>query len=195
MELSPQSSQHTHGSIDVGRDTYVLTGDGAALRFTSIEKKFLLALDKTHDVQAAVKFIGKPLEWAEAFFKRPKIRQWMSKVAQEESARQGMTIRWLRAQLLAIYIGREVWWEGECSRCHTHQKTWIEPDDAKGVLSAECLACQAPVLMNQIERRFEKSRTQMQALQELANRIDPKIERIQVEATDDQFIFKTQEDL
>lgn len=187
-DLSPTSQDHAHR--DFGRDTFALSATGTPIRFTPLEKSFLLALDQTHSLELAASKVGKDLEWAGKFFKRPKIYEWMTKVAQEESARQGMTVRWYRAQLLSVVRGRETWWEGECATCHVKNKTWIEPNDEKGVLTAACLACQSPVLMNLMERPVIMDRQQMTALQELGSRIDPKIERVSHEFTSDEFIFK-----
>lgn len=190
-DLSPISPDHQH--LDVGRDTFALSANGVPLRFSPQEKKFLIALDETHSLDKACERVGKPVEWAKTFFKRPKIYEWMTKIAAEESAKSGMTIRWIRSQMMAVYLGKETWWEGECATCHVKQKSWIEPEDDKGVLSAPCLACQSPVLMNQVDNPIRKDRQQMVALQELASRVDPKIERISHEFTGEEFIFSAKE--
>lgn len=190
-DLAPTSRDHQH--VDLGSDTFVLSAKGQPLRFTPLEKKFLVALDECHDLNIAAERIGKTLDWAHLFFRKPKIFEWMTKIGQEESARQGMTIRWLRAQLMAVYLGRETYWEGECSTCHVKQKSWIEPDDLKGVLSSDCLACKAPVLMNEMTIPVKKDRQQMVALQELSARIDPKVERVSHEFSDENFVFRAKE--
>lgn len=191
-DLSPTSLEHRH--LDVGKDTFALSANGVPLRFTPLEKRFLVALDKHHDLQAAVDEIGKDINWANGFFKKPKIYEWMTKIAQEESAAKGMTVRWGRAMLMAVIRGKETYWEGECGTCHVKQKTWLEPDDDKGILTAPCLACQQPILMNVQERPMKLDRQQMVALQELLARTDPKTERIQVQSSDEDFIFKAQGD-
>lgn len=190
-DLAPSSPDHQH--LEVGRDTFVLSSTGSPIRFSPIEKKFLVALDKTHDLQLAAEDVGKDLAWANSFFRKPKIHEWMTKIAQEQAAQSGMTVRWVRGQFLAVIRGKEVWWEGECSTCHVKQKTWIEPDDNLGTLSAPCLACAKPVLMNQIEHPVRMDRQQMVALQELASRIDPKVERISHEFSDENFVFQAKD--
>lgn len=190
-DLSPTSPEHTHQ--DLGRDTFVLSPSGTPIRFTPIEKKFLVALDQSHDLSQASAEVGRSLDWAKAFFKKPKIHEWMTKLAQEQAAKSGMTVNWIRATLLGVIRGKEIYWEGTCATCQIKQKTWLMPDDEKGVLTQPCLACESPVLMNEVVVPIKMDRQQMVALQELASRVDPKVERISHEFSDDNFIFQAKE--
>lgn len=188
-ELSPLSHKH----INVGTDTYV-QGPSGPIRFTPSEKAFLVAFDSTHDPVKAAEAIGKEAEWGLAFFKKPKVAEWASKIAAEESAKQGMSIRWVRHEMMSVYLGKYVWWEGECSTCHVKVKTYTEPESDKGVLMESCYACSMPVLMNRHEEPCTKDRQQMVALQEIASRVDPKIERVQHEFESAEYVFLARED-
>lgn len=187
-ELSPQRSGTR--SVAFGNDTYALTADGRAIRFTSQEKAFLVALDQTHNPEEAAASIGKDASWALAFFRKPKIHEWITQVAAEEAARQGMTVRWWFNFAKNGMRGKEEFWEGECSTCHLKQKSFLEPDEAV----APCLACEAPVLMNLVEKPVKLTREQVVIWQEVGSRLVPKIERIQHEFESTSFVFKTQGD-
>lgn len=188
-ELSPQSQDHQHK--DIGRDTFVLSANGTPIRFRPTEKLFLIALDETHNIEIAAERAGKDLDWAKNFFKRPKIQEWMSLVAKQQSAITGMTIGWLRSEMASVYYGFKVWWEGDCELCHVKQKSWIEPEDDG---TFPCLACQHPVKMSEQKEIVKKDRQQMVALQELSSRIDPKVERISHEFSAETFNFTAQGD-
>lgn len=190
-ELSPNSPEHQH--LDVGRDTFVLSPSGTPIRFRPLEKKFLVELDKSHNLKEAAEAIGKKESWAIAFFKRPKVNEWMTKIAQEQAAKSGMTVAWGRSMLMAVIRGKETFWEGECGQCHVPQKTWLMPDDEKGVLTEPCLACGQSVLMNEMTRPVRLDRQQMVALQELLARTDPKTERISHEFTNENYVFEAKE--
>lgn len=150
-----------------------------------------MVLDETHQLDKAAEAVGKDISWANAFFKRPKIQEWMSYIAKQQAAVSGMTIGWIRAEMMSVYLGYKLFWEGECSLCHVKQKSWVEPEDDS---TLPCLACQTPVQMQEIREPIKKDRQQALMLQEMANRIDPKIERVQHEFSSEQFHFKAQED-
>lgn len=187
--LSPSSHPHT----DLGSSTFVLSSQGTPLAFRPQEKRFLTAFDETHDLAKACEQIGKPVEWGMAFFNRPKVHEWLTLVASQAAAKNGMTVQWWFSMMLSVVNGRQMWWEGECGTCKVKLKTFLEPDDAKGVPSMSCLTCGSTVLMNTIEKPLRLDRQQMTALQELGARIVPKIERISHEFSDDTFVFKSQE--
>lgn len=191
-ELSPIGGEHKH--LDIGSDTFVIGPDGTPLRFQPQEKNFLAALDKTHSLELAAQAIGKSVEWAHAFFNRPKISAWSTHVAAQVAAKNGMTQHWWYAMMLAVVRGKMTWWEGECATCHVKQKTYLEPGDAKGISSAKCLGCGSDVLMNLTEQVIRLDRQQMTALQELGARIAPKIERISHEFTGETFEFTARDE-
>lgn len=190
-DLSPTSREHLH--TDIGTDTFVLSPSGTPIRFTPLEKKFLVALDQTHNLSHACDLVQKSEDWAKMFFRKPKIHEWMTKLAQEQAAKSGMTVNWIRGTLLAVIRGKETFWEGECGLCHVKQKTWLIPNDDKGVLTEPCLACDSTVLMNEVSIPIKMDRQQMVALQELSARIDPKVERISHEFSDETFSFQAKE--
>jgi hypothetical protein len=190
-DLAPTSPEHQH--TDIGSTTFVLSSQGTPLPFRPQEKRFLTAFDKTHNLEKACEEIGKPVAWGVAFFNRPKIHEWLTLIAAQAAAKNGMTVQWWFSMMLSVVLGKQTWWEGQCSTCKVKAKSYLEPDDDKGVLSSKCLACNAPVLMNLTEKPMKLDRQQMTALQELGSRISPKIERISHEFSDESYIFQPKE--
>lgn len=170
------------------------TEDGRVFHFTVKEEAFLVALSQVHDMQKAAESIGKDLQWAQAFFKKPKNREWVSLKARQHAARTGTTQEWWYAFGRAVLAGKFEYWEGACSTCDIKLRTYMQPEEQAGVPAIPCDVCGAPVLMNKTEIPVKPTREQIVVWQELGARAVPKIERIQHEFTDETYSFKAQGD-
>lgn len=173
-------------SIEIPGEVIAAGEDGKVFPFSATEDKFLLALSDLHDVKAAAEKIGKDLAWAQRFFRKPKNREWISLKARQHAAKSGTTQEWWYSFGRAVLAGKFEWWDGECASCHCKVKTYLEPVNEK---TTPCYLCSSPVLMTRQEIAIKPTREQITVWQELGARAVPKIERIQHEFENSDFIF------
>lgn len=173
-------------SIEIPGEVIAAGEDGKVFPFSALEDKFLVALSETHDIQLAAEKIGKSMEWAARFFRKPKNREWISLKSRQHAAKSGTTVEWWYAFGRSVLAGKFEWWEGVCSSCGCKVKTYLEPMNER---TMDCYLCTAPVLMTAKEIKIAPTREQITVWQELGARCVPKIERIQHEFTDADFIF------
>jgi hypothetical protein len=173
-------------AIEIPGEVIAAGEDGKVFPFTPTEDKFLVALSETHDVSQAVEKIGKDLAWAGRFFAKPKNREWISLKARQHAARSGTTQEWWYSYGRAVLAGKFEWWEGVCQTCGCKVKTYLEPLNE---LTMPCYLCNQAVLMTRQEIPIKPTREQVTVWQELGARAVPKIERIQHEFEDTNFLF------
>ena len=173
-------------SIELPGEVIAAGEDGKVFPFSPTEDKFLVALSETKNIEQAVEKIGKDMKWAQRFFAKPKNREWISLKARQHAAKSGTTQEWWYSYGRAVLAGKFEWWEGVCSSCGCKVKTYLEPLNER---TTPCYLCQAAVLMTRQEIPIKPSREQIQVWSELGARAVPKIERIQHEFTDSEFLF------
>jgi hypothetical protein len=180
------SASNDPTSIEIPGEVIAAGEDGKVFPFTVLEDRFLVALSESHDITKAADAIGKDMEWAKRFFKRPKNREWISLKSRQHAAKSGTTMEWWYSYGRAVLAGKFEWWEGVCSSCSCKVKTYLEPMNES---TMGCYLCSAPVLMTRHEIPIKPSREQITVWSELGARAVPKIERVQHEFTDADFIF------
>lgn len=173
-------------SIDLPGEVIAAGEDGKVFPFSPTEDKFLVALSETHDIPQAVEKIGKDMAWARRFFAKPKNREWISLKSRQHAAKSGTTSEWWFAFGRAVLAGKFEWWEGVCT-CGCKVKTYLEPMNEK---TMSCYLCNLAVLMTQKEIPIKPTREQITVWQELGARAVPKIERVQHEFNETNFLFE-----
>lgn len=167
--------------------------------FDLSQRTFIAALQKHEgDVERACVAAGKPIEWAQKFFSTRKFREFRNARLRAMAQRAGGLVDWWWEMGLAGARGFVEWWEGKCELCHEENKfttTEIElfrQDDMS--VKATCKCCMQPLVVEIHREAYKPSREQVQCWSEIGNRVSPKIERIQHEFSDEQFVFKTDDD-
>lgn len=186
MDLLPTDKARV---LSVGGRFYAPTGN-KVFSFTQLEEEFLAALSANPSVELALQTIGKDEEWGKRFFQNPKIREWISIKCAQHAAKSGTTQEWFFAQLRAVWEGREEWWVAECEEHNWKVQQYTQPEEFhNGKPSLNCGICGNPIEAKHFERPIKPSREQMEALKEAGARVAPKIERIQHEFEDADFVF------
>lgn len=171
---------------------------GKAFQFDPWQNGFLYALQKSQgDMEAACKFIGKPLEWAQKFVSTRKFREFRNAKLTNAAISNGALFEEWRETGIAGMRGYRQWWSGACALCHEEnvfsemEMEGFRQDDMS--LKPSCKVCFQPVAAELHKEDFKPSREQVQFWAELGNRVSPKIERVQHEFSSESFIFKTED--
>lgn len=173
-------------ALEIPGEVIAAGEDGKVFPFTPTEDRFLVALSDSHDIGTAAEKIGKDMAWVSRFFKKPKNREWISLKSRQHAAKSGTTQEWWYSYGRAVLAGKFEWWEGVCSTCSCKVKTYLEPMNER---TMDCYLCTAPVLMTRQEIAIKPTREQITVWSELGARAVPKIERVQHEFTDSEFLF------
>lgn len=184
MDVSPGNDPR---SIEIPGEVVASGEDGRIYPFSVLEDRFLTALSELHDVGLASERVGKDLEWAGRFFRKPKVREWLTLKARQHASKSGTTTEWWYSYGRSVLAGKMDWWDGVCAECSCEVRTYLEPMNAK---TMGCYLCNSPVLMTRHEQAVKPTREQIVVWSELGARAVPKIERVQHEFTDDTFVFK-----
>ena len=185
--MSDFSASGDPTSIEIPGEVIAAGEDGKVFPFSVLEDKFLVALSESHDITQAATKIGKDVAWARRFFNKPKNREWISLKSRQHAAKSGTTQEWWYSYGRAVLAGKFEWWEGVCT-CGCKVKTYLEPMNES---TMPCYLCSSPVLMTHNEIAIKPTREQITVWQELGARAVPKIERIQHEFSDAEFIFSS----
>lgn len=168
---------------------------GKAFQFDPWQNGFLFALAKFQgDMNAACRFINKPIEWAQKFITTRKFREFRNAKLQAMSVRAGNVLDWWWEMGLAGAKGYTEWYEATCAICHEENKfTMTEAETARQddmSFKAVCKVCLQPVALEHKKEAFKPTREQVQFWAELGNRVSPKIERVQHEFSSETFTFE-----
>lgn len=187
MDLQPTNPSSV---LSVGGSSFAPGEDGVVYHFTATEEAFLIALTELNDVPAALLKIDKDAEWGRRFFAKPKVREWISLKTRQFAAKAGTTQEWFFAFGRAVLAGKMEWWDSKCAEDGWRVRLYAKPEeDRMGVPSIDCAICGKALIANYFSAQMKPSREQIEVWKELGARVAPKIERIQHEFEDADFVF------
>ena len=186
-------------SLTVGDRTFVpsFLADGKSFCFSDNQIQFLLAHQKTKNLEMAAQICGKDADWAKRFIGSKKFRQYVASKMNEFSVKNGLTVEWWYQFGKAVMDGKVERFGYECKECGfsgAFNSYEVESSrDDEMVMHVECQACYKPVVPMLQREAVIVTREQMEAWKEIGQRIIPKIERVHHQFEKSEFVFESEE--
>lgn len=168
---------------------------GKLFVFTPHQMQFLLALQKLKSVHAAALSINKDEEWANAFLKSRKFKNYISNKMQEYSVKSGLTIEWWHQFGKWIAEGKRESYIVHCHYCefvaqmNEYEVEAHRNDDMS--IEVPCPACFKTTAHKLKTEVFAPSREQVEAWKELGSRLIPKVERVHHQFENSEIVFES----
>lgn len=168
-----------------------------SFHFDAFQIRYIAALEQFKgDKIKACDWVGKSLDWANAFLESKKFNAFKRKKLALAGARNGSLADFWWKEVLDGAKGYKEWYVGSCQLCHEEnlyevsEAEMVRQDDMS--FKASCKICMQPVKLDYHKEKFSPSREQVQCLQMIGDRKVPKIERIHHEFTSETFRFETE---
>lgn len=169
-----------------------------AFQFDPWQNGFLYWLQELKgDMELACRKVGKSLEWGQRFISTRKFREFRNSKITNLAVNNGALLEEWREIGISGMRGYRDWYEGKCDLCHEDNQfstTDIEVfrnDDM--ALLVSCKVCFQPITTEYKKEEFHPTREQVQFWSEIGNRVSPKIERVQHEFSNENFVFAEKE--
>ncbi len=187
--------------LSIGSETFYpyYTADGRPFHFNAFQNQFLIAHQKTKNIEIAAQMVGKDRDWALRFINSKKFKGFVSATMTGASQRSGMTVDWWYQFGKWCSDGYREHYEYRCTAetcnftntVNTHDAESLRNDDNQ--IEMICQACFKPVTLKRVEVPFKPTREQIESWKEVGSRILPKVERVHHQFEESTIIFESEE--
>lgn len=166
-----------------------------SFHFDAYQIRFIAALTEFRgDLEKSCNYVGKNLDWAQAFIVSRKFMAFKKKKLALAGAKNGNLADWWWSEVLDGARGYKEWYVGPCEVC-TEQNIFsvteaemVRQDDM--TFRATCKICSQSVPLTYEKVPFSPSREMVQCLQMIGDRKVPKIERVHHEFSNETIQFE-----
>lgn len=175
----------------------LVVGD-KSFHFDAFQIRFIAALaEYKGNLEKSCNFVGKNLDWANAFLASRKFNAFKKKKLALAGAKNGNMADWWWSEVIDGARGYKEWYDGPCSVC-TEQNVFsvteaemVRQDDL--TFKATCKLCLQPVSLTYSKAPYSPTREMVQCLQMIGDRKVPKIERVHHEFSNETISFQCAE--